>query len=139
LFKGYFPAQWKVAKIIYILKPGKPPNELIFYWKISLLSTVSKVFEKLLLKSRTDTSNHTKDKRSFLGRNNTVLQTFLDISQAIDKVWHTGLQYKLRWSFSLNYFLILNSYLHSRHFPVKVETEYTELSSVNEVYPKAVS
>jgi hypothetical protein len=31
----------------------------------------------------------------------------------------------------LNYFLILKSYLHSRHFLVKVETEYTELSSVN--------
>jgi hypothetical protein len=25
--KGYFPAQWKVAQIILILKPGKPPNE----------------------------------------------------------------------------------------------------------------
>jgi histone H2A len=29
------------------------------------------------------------------------------------------------------YFLILKSYLHSRHFLVKVETEYTELSLVN--------
>jgi hypothetical protein len=28
LFKGYFPAQWKVVQIILILKPGKPPNEL---------------------------------------------------------------------------------------------------------------
>jgi hypothetical protein len=29
LLKGYFPAQWKVAQIILILKPGKPPHELI--------------------------------------------------------------------------------------------------------------
>jgi hypothetical protein len=28
LFKGYFPAEWKVPQIILILKPGKPPNEL---------------------------------------------------------------------------------------------------------------
>jgi hypothetical protein len=34
-------------------------------------------------------------------------------------------------SLSLNYLFILKSYLHSRHFLVKIETEYTELSSVN--------
>jgi hypothetical protein len=62
----------------------------------------------------------------------------LDISQAFDKVWHTGLLYKLRRSLPLNYFLILKLYLHSRHL-VKVETEYTELSSVMWAYPKAVS
>jgi hypothetical protein len=28
LLKGYFQTQWKVAQIILILKPGKPPNEL---------------------------------------------------------------------------------------------------------------
>jgi hypothetical protein len=28
LLKGYFPEQWKVAQIILILKPGKPPTEL---------------------------------------------------------------------------------------------------------------
>jgi hypothetical protein len=61
---------------------------------------------------------------------------FLDISQAFDKVWHTGLLYKLRWSLPLNYFLILKSYLHSRHFLTKVETEYTELSSVNAGVPQ---
>jgi hypothetical protein len=47
LLKGYFPAQWKVVQIILILKPGKP-NQLTSYWPISLLPTVSKVFEKLL-------------------------------------------------------------------------------------------
>jgi hypothetical protein len=46
----------------------------------------------------------------------------------------TSVQVK-RISLPLNYFLILNSYLHSRHFLVKVETEYTELSSVNAGVP----
>jgi hypothetical protein len=50
LLKGYFPAQWNVAHIILILKPRKSSNELTTYWPISLLPTVSKVFEKLLLK-----------------------------------------------------------------------------------------
>jgi hypothetical protein len=31
LYLTYFPAQWKVAKIILILKPGKPPNALPCY------------------------------------------------------------------------------------------------------------
>jgi hypothetical protein len=51
LLKGYFPAQWKVAQVILILKPGKPANELTSYRPISLLPNVSKVFEKLLLKT----------------------------------------------------------------------------------------
>jgi hypothetical protein len=50
LLKWYFPAQRKTTQIILILKPEKPPNELTSYQPISLLSTASKVFEKLLLK-----------------------------------------------------------------------------------------
>jgi hypothetical protein len=44
--------------------------------------------------------------------------------------------YKLRRSLSLNYFLALKSFLHSRLFLVKVETEFTELSSVNAGVPR---
>jgi hypothetical protein len=47
LLKGYFPAQWNVAQVILILKPGKP-NELTSYQPISLLPIVSKIFQKLL-------------------------------------------------------------------------------------------
>jgi hypothetical protein len=45
--KEYFPEQWKVAQIILIKKPGKPPNELTSFRPISLLPIVSKVLEKL--------------------------------------------------------------------------------------------
>jgi hypothetical protein len=51
-------------------------------------------------------------------------------------LWHTGLLYKLRRSLPLNDFLILKSYLHSRHFLIKVETEYRELSTVNAGVPQ---
>jgi hypothetical protein len=131
LLTGYFPAQWKVAQIL-ILQPGKPPTELTSYCLISLLLIVSKVFEKLLLKRLLPIfeinrliPNH---QFGFRQRHSTIQQThrvvrkinealenkqccsaaFLDISQAFNKVWHTGLLYKLRQSLPLNYFLILN-------------------------------
>jgi hypothetical protein len=50
LLKDYFGAQWKVTQIILILKPGKP-NELKLYRPISILPILSKIFQKLLLKS----------------------------------------------------------------------------------------
>jgi hypothetical protein len=44
LLKRYFSVQWKVAQIILILNPGRLPTELS-YWPISLLPTLSTVFE----------------------------------------------------------------------------------------------
>lgn len=35
---GYFPIQWKVAQIILIPKPGKPPNDLKSYRPINLFT-----------------------------------------------------------------------------------------------------
>jgi hypothetical protein len=116
---------------------------------------VSKVFEKLLLKrllrmveNNRLILNHEfsfRQRQSTIGQTHRIVQrinealenkqycsaAFLNASQLFDKVWHTGLLYKLRRSPPLNYFLILKSYLHSSHLLVKVETEYTELSSVN--------
>jgi hypothetical protein len=56
---------------------------------------------------------------------------FLDISQAFDKVWRTGLLYKLGLFLPLNYFMLLKSSLHSEHFLLRAESEQTELSSAN--------
>jgi hypothetical protein len=47
---GYFPVQWKVAQIIMIPKPGKPPKEFISCRPISLLPIMRKIFEKTELK-----------------------------------------------------------------------------------------
>jgi hypothetical protein len=45
----YFPPVWKQARVISILKPGKDPALPSSYRPISLLDTVGKVFETILL------------------------------------------------------------------------------------------
>jgi hypothetical protein len=130
MLTGHFPAQWKVAQIILILKPGKSLNDPTSYRPISLLPILSKVFQKLLLNHLIPLIAHQKlipnHQFGFRQRHSTIHQThrilhkinealndkhycsavFLDISQAFDKVWNTGLLYKLRKSLSLNYYVI---------------------------------
>jgi hypothetical protein len=60
---------------------------------------------------------------------------FLDICQAFNRVWHTGLLHKLQQFLPLNYYLILKSYMHNRHFQVKFEDSYTDLLPVNARVP----
>jgi hypothetical protein len=160
MLTGYFPAQCKVAKIILYLKPGKPPNEPMSYRPISLLPILSKVYEKLLLRRLlpiVENSRLLPDHQfGFRQRHSTIHQThrivlkinealetkqycsaaFLDISQAFDRIWYTGLLHKLRQFLPLNYYLIPNFYLHKRHFQVKNEESYTDLLPVNAIVPQ---
>jgi hypothetical protein len=45
---GYFPTNWKRAKVIPIPKPNKPGTNPNSYRPISLLSTLGKLFERIL-------------------------------------------------------------------------------------------
>jgi hypothetical protein len=65
-----------------------------------------------------------------------LTHAFLDITQAFDKVWYTGLIYKLKLSLHLNYFLILKSYLQNRYYFIQIENEYAEFSNVNVGVPQ---
>jgi hypothetical protein len=129
------------------------------YRPISLLSILSKVYEKLLLhrllpiiENRRVLPDHHFDFRQqhsiihqthrIVHKINEALETkqycsaaFLDIPPAFDRVWQTGLLHKLRQFFPLNYYLILKSCLHNRHFQVKVEDSYTDLLPVNAGVP----
>jgi hypothetical protein len=142
-------------------KAWETPHELTSYLPISLLPIISKVLEKLLLKrllpmveknklipnhqfgirqkhfTVEQTPRIVQEINEALERKQYCSATFLDITQAFDKVCHTGLLYKLKLSLPLNYFLILKSFLQSRHFLVKIENEYTELSPLMQEYPKA--
>jgi hypothetical protein len=50
---NYFPASWKVAKIIMLPKPGKDHTSPLNYRPISLLNSLGKLFEKIILKRLT--------------------------------------------------------------------------------------
>jgi len=45
----HIPPVWKHARVISILKPGKDPTQPSSYRSISLLDTIGKLFEKILL------------------------------------------------------------------------------------------
>jgi hypothetical protein len=45
----YFPPAWKHARVVSIVKPGKDPALPSSYRPISLLDTVGKLFEQMLL------------------------------------------------------------------------------------------
>ena len=46
----HFPTPWKTAKIVPVPKPNKPHTSPSSYRPISLLNTLSKILEKLILK-----------------------------------------------------------------------------------------
>jgi hypothetical protein len=61
---------------------------------------------------------------------------FLDISQAFDKVWHTGLLYKLKQALPRPIYTLLASYLTNRTFQVKYHKEYAPLHDINSGVPQ---
>lgn len=156
---SHIPSQWKVAQIVMIPKPGKPPNSVTSYRPISLLPIMAKLFEKLLLKrmKNTITAQGTIPAHQFGFRpqHSTVEQVnrvynvianaleekqycsavFLDIEQAFDKVWHAGLLYKIKTSLP-QFYLLLKSYLHNRKFQVRYGMEYSELFPINSGVPQ---
>jgi hypothetical protein len=142
---SYFPSTWKHSIVIVIHKPGKPSSQVNSYRPISLLPTLSKLFEKTI-KTRLD--SHIKNislipsqQFGFRSKHSTCHQllrvsediikgferkchtaaVFLDVSQAFDRVWHEGLLYKLRkFGFPVYLQNIVKSFLQDRTFSVKI-------------------
>uniref|UniRef100_A0A1Y1K0C8 Reverse transcriptase domain-containing protein n=1 Tax=Photinus pyralis TaxID=7054 RepID=A0A1Y1K0C8_PHOPY len=148
---GYFPDQWKYAHVRLFHKPGKKQNDPTGYRPISLLSTLSKVFEKTIHSRLVQhvSVNDVIPKFQFGFRNNysTVQQltriteliehgfenklytvaAFLDIKQAFDRVWHNGLIYKLMQIQVPPYLLLtIKSFLTKRSFSTVINNHISE-------------
>ena len=61
---------------------------------------------------------------------------FLDVAQAFDKVWHTGLLYKLRAALPGPYYLLLKTYLTDRYFQVRYKDACSDCHEVKSGVPQ---
>ena len=142
---GYFPKQWKTAIVVPVPKPNKNPTDPCNYRPISLLNTMSKVAEKVIL-ARVDKFNKInniikQEQFGFRSGHSTSMQVariakdvidnfnkekvtavaLLDIEKAFDTVYIDGIVYKLiKYKFPGYLVSILNSYLKDRQFAVKI-------------------
>ncbi|GBP95098.1 Probable RNA-directed DNA polymerase from transposon BS [Eumeta japonica] len=150
----YFPPVWKEAEVIGIHKPGKPRDLPASYRPISLLSGLSKLYERLL---KTRLTDHLLGKGLIIDdqfgfrpahscpqqvlrlveyategfkRKNKTVAVFFDVAKAFDRVWHAGLVYKL---YSLHVpdrlVLIIQNYLSNRHFTFRHERTHSTRES----------
>lgn len=151
LFNGcyslnYFPASWKLAKIIAIPKAGKDSQLPSNNRPISLLSNPGKVFEKLIL-NRLEahvSENNLFIKQQFgfrqghstvqqilriteraalnFNRNRSTGLVLLDLEKCFDAVWHDGLIHKLMAnSYPSQITKLIKSFLSSRKAFVTVQ------------------
>ena len=116
---GYIPTAWKIATLRMLLKPDKLPSLTTSYWPISLISSIMKLFERVIeqrLRSHLEhigfinkhqsgfrKANSTDDRPFRLSqsimesfnRGEHVVAAFLDVAKVFDNVWHNGLRFKI--------------------------------------------
>lgn len=149
---AYFPNSWKCAKVVPIPKPGKDHAQACNYRPISLLNTLSKLLEKVILnrlKSHLSTKNilpneqfgfragHSTNHqllrvcnyvKEALRRKHSTGMVIFDIEKAFDSVWHKGLIHKLFiLKFPLYLVKIIQSFLHKRSFYVSVNSHKSNI------------
>jgi hypothetical protein len=147
LRRHYFPPVRKYAHVLPILKPGKDPTQPSSYRPISLLHTVGKLFEKILLTSVLRDVNEPgllhEEQFGFRPKHSMTLQlarhvervnrnfdawrltgaVFLDVAKAFDIVWAKGLLYKLTVLNFPSYLVkIISSYIDCRTFQTSFKT-----------------
>ena len=116
---GYIPTAWKLANLHMLLKPDKPINFTTSYRPISLISSIMKLFERVIeqrLRSHLEhigfiskhqsgfrraksTDDHlfrlSQSIMESFNRGEHVVAAFLDVEKAFDNDWHNGLRYKM--------------------------------------------
>ena len=152
---------WKVSLMVPVFKNVGERSTAKNYRPLSLLSVVSKVFEKLVNNGIIDhlekcglfsdfqygfrSSRSTADlltvvsdriARAF-NRSGATRAVALDISQAFDKVWHAGLLHKFKtYGISGQIFGLISSFLSNRQLRVVLDGKSSQEYPVNASVPQ---
>ena len=152
---------WKVSSVVPVFKNVGERSTAKNYRPVSLLSVVSKVFEKLVNNRIVDhlekcglfsdfqygfrSSRSTADlltvvsdriARAF-NRSGATRAVALDISKAFDRVWHTGLLHKLKsYGISGQIFGLISSFLSNRQLRVVLDGKSSQEYPVNAGVPQ---
>lgn len=151
LLLGKFPESWKQAVILPIFKPGGVRSNPGDYRPISLLSSLSKLAEHIItdrLATFVDENNIIiPEQFGFRHKHSTTHQLlrmaeyisdglsnrahtgglYLDIAKAFDRVWHSGLIYKLiQLQVPDKHIHLIHSYLSNRSFTVRHNKSYSD-------------
>lgn len=157
----HFPLTWKMAKIITFHKAGKPQQEPTSYRPISLLSTIGKLLERILLvrlnKVLEDgavipnnqfgfralhSTTHaltrmTSTITNAYNNNNHAVAIYLDVAKAFDRVWHQGLLTKMYRLGIPTYLIgIIKSYLKDRTFAVSWQDALSTTKQIHAGVPQ---
>ena len=159
---GIYPSKFKEANVKPIFKNKGSPSEVSNYRPISLLSSLSKVFEKIVHKHIHDHFSQNSlltEKQSGYRRGHSAEQQllyfthnlyrsldsgqdftaiYLDISKYFDKIWHTGLLHKCRHDFGITDSLYdwLKSYLTDRRQRVRIDDTFSDTKIINAGCPQ---
>ena len=131
LKESCFPDCWKVSSVVLVFKNVGERSTAKNYRPVSLLSVVSKVFEKLVNNRIVDhlekcglfsdfqygfrSSRSTADLLTVASHRIATRAVALDISKAFDRVWHAGLLHKLKsYGISGQIFGLISSFLSIR-------------------------
>ena len=161
LKESCFPDCWKVSSVVTVFKNVGERSTAKNYHPVSLLSLVSKVFEKLVNNRIVDhlekcglfsdfqygfrSSRSTADlltvvsvriARAF-NRSGADRAVALDISKAFDRVWHAGLLHKLKsYGISGQIFGLISSFLSNRRLRVVLDGKSSQEYPVNAGVPQ---
>ena len=158
--ENIFPELWKESNVMPLFKKGDK-NLVSNYRPISLISCVGKEMERVIFKyvyNYLHATNLIYDKQSgFLPGHSTVYQLidiynqvcsafderkstciiFCDISKAFDRVWHSGLLFKLRqYGIDGNILNWITSYLMNRKQKCFVGSSFSDIKQVNAGVPQ---
>ena len=161
LKESCFSDCWKVSSVVPVFKNVGERSTAKNYHPVSLLSVVSKVFEKLVKNKIVDHlkncshfsdfqygfsfSRSTADLRTVVSdgvartfnSSGTTRDVALDISKAFDRVWHAGLLHKRKsYGISGQIFGLISSFLSNRWLRVVLDGKSSQEYPINGGVPQ---